>query len=357
MTMKKTTTTRATALVAAAVLALSGCKHDGAVTTAEPGAPRGPRTTSPAIAELLAAVPGNAAALGFIDMDDAPWSVLTSGLLLPLDEDTRKSLDKELREYVDRYIGLDLSKLQFAVGFASGPPSPRGAVVLKTVGGTLKMPGASDHEGGKVWLVDPDSHVSLAIRRDVVVCGNDAAVREVLETLAGKRKPVITENKALVDWLREQSHGAAFAFAAVKPKDLPLPPPVSGLERVAVSINATGVAAVVDGDDATISSLQAIADRAFAAGLAEVEKAHRAALAGEPPPPQGAMAIIGAAYARSYAAKLKPRRSGNRLSVSVEVSLGNGGAPAIVAGIGIMAAVAIPAFMDYMKRSKAQQSP
>jgi len=39
-------------------------------------------------------------------------------------------------------------------------------------------------------------------------------------------------------------------------------------------------------------------------------------------PNEGAMAIVGAAYARSYAARFKPRRDGNRLSVSLEVSMG-----------------------------------
>ena len=35
--------------------------------------------------------------------------------------------------------------------------------------------------------------MSLAIKGDIVVFGKDGAVREVLETLAGKRKPVTTE--------------------------------------------------------------------------------------------------------------------------------------------------------------------
>jgi hypothetical protein len=334
-------------------MALTCCKHDGAAPGPEPGSQRKPRVTNPAIAELLAAVPGNAAALGFIDMDDAPWSLLTDGVLVPLDEATRKTLDTDLRDYVNRYLGLDLSKLQYAVGFVSGPP-PRGAVLLKTIGGALKMPGASDYEGGKMWVVDPDASVSLAIKADVVVLGKGEAVREVLETLAGKRKNVTADNKALVDWLRHDSNGAVLAFAAIKPKDLQLPPQIAGLDRVAVTIGATGIAAVVDGNAETISILEAMSDLAFATMLAEVEKVRLAALAGEVPPPEGAMAILSAAYAKSYAARLKPRRSGNRLSISLERV--GADAMAVVAVAGALAAVAIPSYKDYMKRAKAEQA-
>ncbi|MBC7975750.1 MAG: hypothetical protein H7138_12295, partial [Myxococcales bacterium] len=301
-----------------AMLALWGCKHDGAGTV--PSAAPEKRATSPAIVQLLAAVPDSAAALGFIDLTEAPWALVTGGALMPLDEASRKSLDKELREHVERYLGLDVSKLQYAVGFVSGPPM-HGAVLLKTVGGTPKVPGARDYEGGKLWLVDPERNVSLAIRGDVVVFGEDAAVREVLDTQAGKRKAVTATNQPLVDWLRQESKGAALAFAAIKPQSLPLPPPLAGLTRVAVSINAYGITAVVEGDDAAISALQTQADQAIAQMLAEVEQPRAAAHAGTINPLEGAAAIIGAAYARSYAAQVKPRRTGNRLSASLVLGL------------------------------------
>src|SRR5262245_55764153 len=90
----------------AAVLALGACKRDGAATDGVAQT----RTTSPAIAELLAGVPGNAVGLGFIDVAESPWSFAIGGGPFPLDESTRNALDKELREYVDRYLGLDLSR-------------------------------------------------------------------------------------------------------------------------------------------------------------------------------------------------------------------------------------------------------
>ncbi len=339
----------------ALLVCVTACKKDGA-----PEAQARSRVTSPAIAELIAAVPGDAIALGFFDTDLQPWALLTGGMV-PLDEANRKTLDKELREYVDRYLGLDLSKLQYAVGFVSGPP-PRGAVLMKTIGGTLKMPGAVDHEGGKVWLVDPDKDISLAIRGDVVVFGKDQAVRSVLETLSGKKKSVTTENKALVDWLRTESSGAAVAFAAIAPKGFPLPPQITGLERVAVSFGANKITAVVDGNDAAVTNLQKLADQAIAEMLAQVEPAHQAALDGTIPPPEGALAIVGAAYARSYAVKLKPRREGNRLSVSLDLGVGSAGtagsadAIGVVAVVGVLAAVAVPAFIDYMKKSKKSEA-
>jgi hypothetical protein len=344
-------TKNATALVAAAVLALTSCKRDGDAA----GGSQRSRTTSPAIGELLAGVPGNATAIGFLDLTEPPWSLVTGGGPLPLDDATRASLDKELREYVERYLGLDVSKLQYAVGFFSVPP-PRGAVLLKTAHGALKMPGGRDVEGAKVWLIDANDHVSLAIRGEIIVFGETTSVQEVLETLAGKRKPVTDENKPLVEWLRKETGGAALAIAALKPKDLPLPPPFAGLDRAAATIGGNGIAAVVEGDDATLSSLQTLADQTFAKVLAETDQAHQAALAGTLDPPEGAMAIVGAAYAKSYAAKLKPKRSGNRLTASLDLSLGAADSAMIVPVIGVLSAVAIPAFMDYMKRSKKTEA-
>src|SRR6185295_15516946 len=60
--------TRATAYLAAATLALSACKHDGAGPGVAPDRADRPRTTSPAIGELLAGVPGSAAAIAFVDL-------------------------------------------------------------------------------------------------------------------------------------------------------------------------------------------------------------------------------------------------------------------------------------------------
>src|SRR5262249_41040271 len=161
--------------------------------------------------------------------------------------------------------------------------------------------------------------------------------------LAGKRKAVTEEGKPLVEWLRKETAGAAVGFAAIRPKDLPLPPPLGGVERAAVTLGASSTAAVVEGDDAAISSLQTMADKALDNVVAEAEKAHDAARAGTIGAPEGAFVIVTAAYAKSYAAKLKPRRTGNRLSASADFKLFTGGAPVVVAVVGILAAVAIPA--------------
>jgi hypothetical protein len=346
-------TMRATAALVAA-LALGACKHEGDGTGGSMGGADRQRTTSPAIAELLAGVPGNAAAIGFIDLADTPWSQITGGWLMPLDTEARQSLDKELRDYLMSSIGLDVSRLQYAVAFASGPP-PHVAMLARTVGGTLKLPGGSEYEGGKLWLLDRDNLVTLAIRGDVMLLGDRGAVRDALDTLAGKRKAVTADNKALVDLLHKDSSGAVFAFAAIKPKDLPLPPQIAGIERITMTLHRHGIAAAIEGDDAAISRLQTTVDQAFAQMQTELERAHAEALAGKTNPLEGASAIVAAAYGKSFAARVKPRRSGNRLSASLDLGAVDS-ATTTIAVIGIMSAVAIPAFMDYMKRSKKTEA-
>src|SRR5262249_7096010 len=108
-------TARSTGLAIAVTVALFGCKRTGSDPTSKPS------MASRMIDTLIAGVPGDALALGFVDMNAPPWALITGGAV-PLDEATRASLDKELRAYVDRYLGVDLSRLQYAVGFVSGPP-------------------------------------------------------------------------------------------------------------------------------------------------------------------------------------------------------------------------------------------
>lgn len=341
-------TARSLVWTTALTVALLACKSGG--TTAREG---GARVTSPAIDALLAGVPGDALAVGFVDLDAPPWALVTGGAV-PLDEAARQTLDKELRAYLDRYVGVDVSKVQYAVGFVAGPP-PTAAVLVKAIGGTLKLPGATDHEGGKLWVVDPDADLGLAMKGELVVFGKTAAVRGVLDTLAGKRKGVIAENKPLVDWLHAQSPGAAVGLAAIAPKGLPLPPEIAGLHRLAIALGRTGVRAVIEGEDATITTLQKLADQGLAKAMAEVTRAHDAAIAGDLPPPEGAFAIIGAAYARSYADKLKPRREGNRLVASLDLGLAGTETMTVVAVMGVLSAVAIPAFMKYTYQAKVSR--
>ena len=107
-----------------------------------------------------------------------------------------------------------------------------------------------------------------------------------------------------------------------------------------MSISAYGISAVVEGNDASISALQTLADQGIAKMLAEAEQQHAAAQAGTLNPLEGAMAIIGAAYARSYAAQIKPKRTANRLSTSLVLGFADTGATTVVAVVGVLSAVA-----------------
>ena len=347
-----TTTTRATATLAV-VLGLGACTHDGATTNVAAAGAERPRITSPAVAELLAGVPATAAAIGFLDLPESPWSQITRGWPLPLGDEARRSLDAELREHMLRFLGLDLSKLQYAVGFAAGPPASI-AILMKGVGGSLKAPPTGEYAGTKVWLVDPEEQILLALRGDVMLVGDEAAVRGALDTLTGKRTSAVQDHRELVELLRKDSAGAVLAFAAIRPRMLQLPPPIGGVDRVALSLRGRGFAAAVDGDDAAITRLQATAAQAFAAMRAQVEKTRAAALAGEANPVEGAIAIVAAAYGKDLAARLAPRRSGNHLSTSLD--FGTDVSATSLPIVGILTAVAIPAFMDYMKRSKKTEA-
>ncbi|MBL4635635.1 MAG: hypothetical protein JKY56_17375 [Kofleriaceae bacterium] len=66
----------------------------------------------------------------------------------------------------------------------------------------------------------------------------------------------------------------------------------------------------------------------------------------------GAGAILAYHNVKSLAASLKPVVDGNTLRLDFDLLGGGINGTMVVAGIGILSAVAIPAFMKYMKKSK-----
>jgi type II secretory pathway pseudopilin PulG len=333
-----------------ATISSGSCTKDNRSTNAAASA-----VTSPAVEALIESVPGDAYAIAYVDLSVAPWTALAGSAAFLLDPAMQQTLDTDLRRYVARFAGLDVSKLQYAVAFASGQPMS-GAVLLTTVAGAPKIPGgAAEHEGAKVWR-EPGVAITVAMKGDTMVIGQDDAVRGVLDTMAQKRRSAAVENKPLVDWLYDETRGASVALAAIASKDVPLPSEVAGISRLAVSFGRARVRAVVEGDEATISALHGSIDRQIAGSVEQAEGAKAAAQAGNIPPPHGAVAVVVAAYARSFFAMAKPKRDGNRLVSTLDLTAEGAMEKMIVSTIGILAPVAVPTIIDYVKKARNSEA-
>jgi hypothetical protein len=345
---------KATAILAAA-LALGGCSKDDKAAEAgdrrsEPCGEPAPRDTSAAIAELIGGVPGDAIAIGFVDLPAAPWQQVTTGFVAPLSASEQAALDEELRGFVAARFGLDLSRAQFAVGYLAAPAGagaePTAAVLIKSVSGAALAQG-EDHKGARLRRIDGET--SVGSRGDLVVLGHDVAVRAVLDTLAGERGSVTRDKPELVEWLKGQSQGAYLAAAVTTAPGLTPPPPLAGLSRAAVALGGDFARVAVEGDDSSLAALEGQAAIFFGALTGEVEGGRQRALGGQGEPADAIGAIVASHYARSLIRRLQPVRKGNRLEVDLQFDVGGGG---MVYMLGVGAAVAIPAFTKYVEKSR-----
>ena len=127
-----------------------------------------------------------------------------------------------------------------------------------------------------------------------------------------------------------------------------------GLRQFSMHVSSSKISVALDGDADTLDLLrsQIKTGSEFATATAATQKENLADA-----PLEGAAAILGYYHLENMTRFIKPVISGDRLSL--EFSVGDLGGTAglfIVSGVGILSAVAIPAFMKYIKKSKTAEA-
>jgi type IV pilus assembly protein PilA len=157
-------------------------------------------------------------------------------------------------------------------------------------------------------------------------------------------------------WLTTDTKGAAIGAAAnlaeiVKMAPIPF---MDGLEFAAANLSARGIRAVATGEEATMATLhgKALAVADMARGELETMKSQMSGP--DVPAAFGAMQIVQYHMAQNALDQVKPKLDGNRLSVSLDIKMGD--PMFMVAIVGVLSAVAIPAFMKYIKKSKTSEA-
>lgn len=333
---------RSAALVAVLALAV-GCDKEG-----DDGAGGGdawPGASAADIARALEAVPEEAVGVAVLTAPRSFWSYLLDSPILPMSADGKAALDKDLRTVLGGQLGLDLSKARGAIGFVLYPAG--GAAVFRDVSGTLK--GASGDAP-----IALDGELVAGHRGNALAVGLDPAVRAALAVAGGKGKSLAAGKPQLAKWIAEQGTGSWVVLAGT-PGAAPVPEPFSRIERVALAIGPRRARLVAEGDPAALQALAKQIEAGLAMAMAEIEEMKTAAMKGELPAPLGALSVYQYHQMKNLAAQVRPKVSGNRLSIEVPVDLGSN-AMVFVAIVGVMAAVAIPSFMKYVKKSKSTEA-
>lgn len=121
-----------------------------------------------------------------------------------------------------------------------------------------------------------------------------------------------------------------------------------------VTFGPEGLALRAEGTEEKIEALAGVVNSGLAMATSEAEKLREPALENPDDVAEGAAMILGAHYMRSAKKVLEPKVEGTTLTVKIPIKAGDPALLAAVAGIG--AAIAVPAFVKYTRRSKTSEA-
>jgi hypothetical protein len=299
---------------------------------------------SPVVKELLALVPEQAFALGFVDAGGPFWDQVMSSPMVGMFPFNRKELEADLRSLLEKRVGIDPFALEGLVGFGmvdGGQPAV--AVMSRGIKGDVT---GSSKEGRQL-----DRDLWLAQRGSTVFLGMSSAVKAALAVHDGGRGLLATNKEFAALWDAETTGAnlAGLVNVAAIPK-AGVEAGRFGLEKISMRADAGGIRLIGHGDGTKLGVLAGLIDAGIGQATAQMTKAR--ALAQDPEAPLEAAlgGIVGYHMGMSSIAMMKPKLAGNKLTIEAPI-------PALgsytgIVTIGVLTAVAIPAYMDYMNRSR-----
>lgn len=328
-----------------------GCSKEQPPSTAPPASgPARPAARLPAV-ELPASIPVEAAGVLVVRSSESLYTSFAAFELLGEgDAATVKAMRAELDELLRARMGVTLTSADRATAFFT--PKEGFAVVLQGVEGTLQGTRAGEAAGVPLFEVDG---AIVAMHQGELVLGERAAVELALATATGGHASLRGSDRPLVDALARHSSGATLIAAvhvAELPSDLRREAQALGVEEAMLSYGDDGVHAAVYGSPEALARLRDQVVRTLDETGAQLERAHEAALRGEP-----LWTAIGTILTYHQWKQLRPvfvpTLEGRRLGLHVPVQIDD---PAVLTAFaGIAAAVAIPALTKYTRRSKTAE--
>jgi predicted small lipoprotein YifL len=298
-------------------------------------------------APVIVAV-GDAATLESIIMETM------GGGLFVLPEEKMKALQETLSAYHLKNLGVTVRGVETAVAFV-GPTGDSGVLVKADVQFSEKMLG-EEVGGFRLLNIIPDPSVKMFQIPDYGIGIYVAAavnLETYLQMVNERTAPKPDRLKVFSDMLAENREAfltIAINFehpivAAAWPPDVPFKRPNKGL----IQLTTRGLVVEIEADTEVLDSIDALVAMGRSKGREFLEQ--RKAQLDTLPVGEGTMAIIGDAYYDTLFERLGPKREGNRMRMELTLDLW-GATPLI----GILAAVAIPAFIKYTKRAKSSEA-
>ena len=264
---------------------------------------------------------------------------------------------RELQPYLERMIGIDLTRIEGAAVFVTDTVSVEGhiAMILRIPAGgsALKLPSIGDAGGTPLYRLEKD--VVLARTKSGIVLGSETEVRAVVAVERG-REPALPRDAGLGKLLATDVGDVDFVLA-VGPGALP-PDKTMGVEDGLLMVRHSGsFELALHGDPAQLQNLRGMAMGGIQLALSSMTQEKDKVLAGTDPW-AGVGAILAYYKAKKLAVELEPKLEGNALVVRYKLpdTTQLAGPSMIIAFGGVGAAVAVPAFMKYIRRSKTVEA-
>jgi type IV pilus assembly protein PilA len=335
-----------------------GCKKKDDASSAN--APRSGKVSSGSAAaipsaqlkEALQAVPSNALAVASVAFPMSLGDMSTGFGFLPFDPALAKKLQTALIEHSQNHLGINASGVRSIVIFADGAGEPSGAAIFSPVEGTLEGEERTE-DNVRYVLIRPDGSVVATQTGTMLIVGTRDAVKAALASAKGGDS-LAKSDTAFAKSAKDQVPNSYFSVTADATK-LPLPdlPMTKGLSHAGARFSGDGLHLALHGDNETLELLSTMAKGSLqvATNLAKdnMEKSQDDFF-------EGTAGIMGYYMTKNFGTILDPTIKGDVMTLDFPFEA-SGSAPMIfVAVTGVLAAVAIPAFMKYIKKSKASEA-
>ncbi|HWB76337.1 MAG TPA: hypothetical protein VG755_15310 [Nannocystaceae bacterium] len=335
-------------------LSLAACDRKAPEESAkvEPAAPVASTPTSTATAlvgaiTLPKAIPSDAFVVAVVRMPEPLLGQLARFDPFPGAAEDLAALRGELDEITRTRLGLTLTDVKAATVFALDDDA-LGAVIDGAAGEPKGKPIAN----GIVALEGAGDVHAAMVDGQLVVGSPDAVAASV--AAGGDAAKQLASRPEIAGWLASNTDGAALAIAvdgARAPANLK--GQLAGVERAFAVLAASRFAIALEGEPAAMQKLSGMLTAALATGVAEMDKLKSSALAGQDTF-AAVGAVLGAYQSKRLQKSLTPVIDGRFLKLELPFVGGDG--VYVVALVGVLAAIAIPAFTKYMRRSKTSEA-
>jgi hypothetical protein len=322
-----------------------------------------PTTTSPASEPvraaarlppivLPAAIPVEVAGVLVVRAPESLYAILAPFELLgTADAADVKAMQAELDEVLRSRMGMTLTSADRVTAFFT--PVEGIAVVLQGVEGSPRGKPAGEVAGVALHEVD---RVTLAMHDGELVMGERAAVELAIAAATGGHAALRDSDRPLVDALVRKSEGVMLAAAvdvAELPDDLRKEARALGVEQAMLSYGDEGIRAAVYGPPERLARLREDVVRKLDEATAKTELLHEEALRGKEVWAAIPAILVYYQWKQAHDA-LVPTLEGRRLDLHVPVRIDD--PTVLTAFAGVAAAIAIPSFTKYMRRSKTAEA-